>query len=94
MCCLKYEYADYLDMKKGIPKLGKRITTPEGEGKVVRQNVMEQRVAVALSDGREIEFGVADLSSGQATSGGRQQSRGEPTTDAATQKKGDKAKKD
>jgi cell fate regulator YaaT (PSP1 superfamily) len=94
MCCLKYEYADYLDMKKHIPKVGKRIITPEGEGKVVRQNVMEQRVAVALSDGREIEFGVADLSLGQATSGGRQQSGGEPRTDAATQEEGDKAKKD
>ena len=73
MCCLKYEYADYLDMKKHMPKVGKRITTPEGEGKVVRQNVMEQRVAVALNDGREIEFGVADLSLAQATTGGGQQ---------------------
>lgn len=61
MCCLKYEYADYIDMKKGMPKVGKRITTPEGEGKVVRQNVMEKRVVVALSDGREIELGVLDL---------------------------------
>lgn len=94
MCCLKYEYADYLDMKKHMPKVGKRIITPEGEGKVVRQNVMEQRVAVALSDGREIEFGVADLSLGQATSGGHQQSKGEPRTAAATQEERDKAEKD
>jgi cell fate regulator YaaT (PSP1 superfamily) len=62
MCCLKYEYFDYLEMKKGIPKLGKRIITPEGEGKVVRQNILEQRLIVALDDGREIEFGVSDLS--------------------------------
>ena len=61
MCCLKYEYADYIEMKKGMPKVGKRIITPEGEGKVVRQNVMEKRVVVALSDGREVEFGLFDL---------------------------------
>jgi cell fate regulator YaaT (PSP1 superfamily) len=61
MCCLKYEYADYIEMKKGMPKVGKRIITPEGEGKVVRQNVMEKRVVVALSDGREVEFGLLDL---------------------------------
>jgi cell fate regulator YaaT (PSP1 superfamily) len=61
MCCLKYEYADYIEMKKGMPKVGKRIITPEGEGKVVRQNVLEKRVVVALSDGREVEFGVFDL---------------------------------
>ena len=61
MCCLKYEYADYIEMKKGMPKVGKRIITPEGEGKVVRQNVMEKRVVVALNDGREVEFGLFDL---------------------------------
>ncbi|UCF01410.1 MAG: stage 0 sporulation family protein [Deltaproteobacteria bacterium] len=62
MCCLKYEYPYYVEMKKGMPKVGKRIITPEGEGRVVRQNVMEQRVAVALDDGREIEFRASDLS--------------------------------
>ena len=61
MCCLKYEYHDYIEMKKGIPKVGKRITTPEGEGKVVRQNVMEQMLVVALDDGKELEFAVSDL---------------------------------
>ena len=61
MCCLKYEYADYIEMKKGMPKVGKRIITPEGEGKVVRQNVMEKRVVVVLNDGREVEFGLFDL---------------------------------
>jgi len=61
MCCLKYEYDDYLEMKKGMPKVGRRIITPEGEGKVVRQNVLEKRVVVALSDGREVEFGLFDL---------------------------------
>jgi len=61
MCCLKYEYDDYLEMKRGMPKVGKRITTPEGEGKVIRQNVLEKRVVVALSDGREVEFGLFDL---------------------------------
>ena len=61
MCCLKYEYSDYIEMKKGMPKVGKRIITPEGEGKVVRQNVMEKRVVVALNDGREVEFGLFDL---------------------------------
>ncbi|UCG14499.1 MAG: stage 0 sporulation family protein [Deltaproteobacteria bacterium] len=63
MCCLKYEYEGYLAMKKKMPKVGRRVITPEGEGKVVRQNVMEQLVIVALDDGRELEFPVAKLSS-------------------------------
>ena len=93
MCCLKYEYADYLDMKKHLPKVGKRIITPEGEGKVVRQNVMEQRVAVTLTDGREIECEVAKLSPAQATSRGSKQTGDEPKTVAASQQEGDKAEK-
>jgi cell fate regulator YaaT (PSP1 superfamily) len=73
MCCLKYEYFDYVEMKRGMPKVGKRIITPEGQGKVVRQNVMEQRVVVALDDGREFEFGASDLSLEQTGAGGSQQ---------------------
>ena len=94
MCCLKYEYAEYMDMKKHIPKMGKRIMTPEGEGKVVRQNVMEQRVVVALIDGREIEFHLAELSPGKATAGGSQQGGGKPKNDATTQEKADTSKND
>ena len=61
MCCLRYEYEDYLDMKKEMPKVGKRIATPEGEGKVIRQNVLAQKLIVALADGRELEFDLSDL---------------------------------
>jgi cell fate regulator YaaT (PSP1 superfamily) len=69
MCCLKYEYNEYLEMKRGVPKIGKRITTPEGEGKVVRQNVMEQRLIVALDDGRELEFAISELMTEKAVLG-------------------------
>ena len=68
--------------------------TPEGEGKVVRQNVMEQRVVVALIDGREIEFHLAELSPGQASAGGSQQGADKPETDAATQEEVDTSKND
>ena len=93
MCCLKYEYHDYIEMKKGIPKVGKRITTPEGEGKVVRQNVMEQRVVVALDDGREIEFGASDLSRQQTDAKESHQLNSKPKTDMTKQANGDSVKK-
>jgi cell fate regulator YaaT (PSP1 superfamily) len=55
MCCLTYEFPVYKELKKGMPKQGKRITLNEGlEGKVLRQNVLERQVTVALSDGREV----------------------------------------
>ncbi len=90
MCCLKYEYGDYIEMKKGMPKVGKRIITPEGEGKVVRQNVMEKRVVISLTDGREIEMDIPDLYPNNERSEGGSQCSGEPKTDGEMQQNGDK----
>ncbi len=55
MCCLAYEFPVYMEYKKDMPKLGKRVKTPQGEGKVVRQNVMAGLVSV-LIEGKEYEF--------------------------------------
>jgi len=54
MCCLAFEYDAYVDLKKDLPKCGKIIDTPEGKGKVVRQNVPQGEVAVILEGGKEI----------------------------------------
>ena len=56
MCCLKYEYTSYVEMKKGMPKVGKRVSTPAGPGKVIRQNVLGQQVSVFLDAQKEVEF--------------------------------------
>jgi cell fate regulator YaaT (PSP1 superfamily) len=56
MCCLKYEYTSYVEMKKGMPKVGKRVSTPAGPGKVTRQNVLDQQVSVLLDTQKEAEF--------------------------------------
>ena len=33
-CCLVYEYELYVEARKGLPKRGKRVLTPRGEGRV------------------------------------------------------------
>lgn len=60
MCCLSYEFPVYMECKKGMPKLGKRVESPEGIGKVIRQNVMAGRVTVYV-EGREHEFSSDEL---------------------------------
>ena len=62
MCCLKYEYTSYVEMKKGMPKVGKRVSTPAGPGKVIRQNVLGQQVSVFLDAQKEVEFPVSEVS--------------------------------
>jgi cell fate regulator YaaT (PSP1 superfamily) len=61
MCCLKYEYDTYVELKKGMPKIGKRVSTPAGPGKVVRQDVLGQLVSVFLDTEKEAEFPVSEV---------------------------------
>jgi cell fate regulator YaaT (PSP1 superfamily) len=50
-CCLVYEQATYAEMRKGLPKLGKRVVTDLGEGRVVEVDVLRQRVRVGYGPG-------------------------------------------
>jgi cell fate regulator YaaT (PSP1 superfamily) len=50
-CCLVYEQATYAELRKGLPKLGKRVITPVGEGRVVEVDVLRQRIRVGYGPG-------------------------------------------
>ncbi|MFZ2445364.1 MAG: stage 0 sporulation family protein [Syntrophobacteraceae bacterium] len=67
MCCLQYEHETYKELKKDMPKMGKKVEIPEGKGKVVRQNVMGRAYTVLLEDGREIDI---NLDKGDSGGGG------------------------
>jgi len=47
-CCLVYEYEQYVEAKKTLPKVGKRIGTPHGEGKVKDVRVLRDSVVVEV----------------------------------------------
>jgi cell fate regulator YaaT (PSP1 superfamily) len=80
MCCLKYEYETYLEMKREIPKLGKRIMTDHGKAKVIRQNVLERRITVLLEDGTEMELDGETLEEYTAESKNKPADTNEPGT--------------
>jgi cell fate regulator YaaT (PSP1 superfamily) len=67
MCCLGYEYDAYMELKKGMPKCGKRVCTRFGEGKVVRQNVMKRHFTLLLPAGREQECTPEDITTAEET---------------------------
>ena len=58
MCCLSYEYKNYKELSKGLPKEGQSFTTVQGKGKVVSVNVLKRLAYVELEDGRleKVEF--------------------------------------
>jgi cell fate regulator YaaT (PSP1 superfamily) len=49
-CCLVYEEANYVEASKLLPKVGKRVSTPEGEGRVGDLDVLRGRVRVYFQD--------------------------------------------
>ena len=55
-CCLVYEYEQYVEARKTLPKRNKRVITPMGEGKVLDVVPLKQAVIVLLEDGRRAEF--------------------------------------
>lgn len=58
MCCLTFEDETYRNLKKAFPKIGKIVRTTNGEGKVVRHNVICNRISLRQSNGVEIETGL------------------------------------
>jgi cell fate regulator YaaT (PSP1 superfamily) len=55
-CCLVYEEAAYAEARKGLPKLGKRVSTPAGEGRVAEVDVLRRRVRVSFQPGEFLTF--------------------------------------
>lgn len=51
-CCLIYEYEQYVEARKQLPKRNKRVISPRGEGKVVDVLPMSNKVMVQI-DGEE-----------------------------------------
>ena len=61
LCCLTYEYSNYIDAAKGMPPIGSSVMTADGLGKVCYLQFMSGKVAVKLEDGKTKEFDKADI---------------------------------
>lgn len=61
LCCLTYEYSNYLDAAKGMPPIGSSVMTPDGLGKVCNLHFMCGKVSVKMEDGKTKEFMKNDI---------------------------------
>jgi cell fate regulator YaaT (PSP1 superfamily) len=60
-CCLVYEYEQYVEARKLLPKRGKMVITPRGNGKVLDVAPLKGAVLVELEQGGQHEFMQQDL---------------------------------
>ena len=56
LCCLTYEYSNYIEAAKGMPPVGSTVMTPAGLGKVCFIQFLNNSVAVKFEDGKIKEF--------------------------------------
>jgi len=54
LCCLNYEYKTYKSIRKGMPKIGRKITYNDRVYKVLQHNVLREEITVAYDDGEEL----------------------------------------
>lgn len=61
LCCLTYEYSNYIEAAKGMPPIGSTVMTPTGLGKVCMIQFLNNAVLVKFEDGKIKEFGKSDV---------------------------------
>ena len=62
LCCLKYENDNYTEYKKGLPDVGHRVKTENGEGKVISVDVFKRTYKVLLPENEILTVEVNDES--------------------------------
>lgn len=55
LCCLKYENDNYVELKKGLPKVGEKVEISQGNGKVVSVNLLKKSYIVELENKTKVE---------------------------------------
>lgn len=55
LCCLKYEDDFYAEMLTKMPKVGQRVSTPDGEGETQSLDILHEQVEVKFTRGDEVE---------------------------------------
>lgn len=58
LCCLKYEDEGYKECRKCLPKIGDKVLTEKGEGKVISLDILKKSYKVDVKDVGIIEVGI------------------------------------
>lgn len=65
MCCLNYEQSTYEDIRKRTPIVGSVVKTPDGEGEVVENNILLEKVKVRIKINADefdiIPYSISDI---------------------------------
>lgn len=61
LCCLRYENEFYEDVSAKMPKVGDKVSTPDGDGVVYSTNILREQIGVSFTKGDDVEQKTFDL---------------------------------
>ena len=61
LCCLNYEYDQYKEASRGVPKIGKKVNLPEGTGKVRSVDIFSRTVTIDMTDDKPLVIDIDEL---------------------------------
>lgn len=61
LCCLNYEYKDYIAAAKEMPPVGCGVMTADGLGRVCSINFLNEKISVKLEDGKIKDYPKTEL---------------------------------
>ena len=61
LCCLTYEYPNYIEAAKDLPPVGSSVMTPDGLGKIQALHFLNKSMSVKLEDGKTRDYKKEDI---------------------------------
>ncbi len=60
-CCLRYEYEQYREINRAMPRIGEEVSTPKGMAKVIVGHRVKETVSVRYANDQVLELPLAEL---------------------------------
>ncbi|PKB78534.1 MAG: hypothetical protein BZY88_18120 [SAR202 cluster bacterium Io17-Chloro-G9] len=60
-CCLRFEYEQYRQVNRSLPRIGEEVSTPNGTAKVIVGHRIKETVSVRYEDDRVLEWPLAEV---------------------------------
>ena len=58
-CCMAYEFVVYKEHARSLPKIGDKVSTDDGKGRVIDVNILKRLVSVDVGEGKIIKVSYA-----------------------------------
>ena len=60
-CCLRYEFDTYQALERELPGIGSKVVTHRGQGRILAQEILAQKVVVEFEDHRRVVVGKDEI---------------------------------